>query len=163
MWKLEETSNEWKKSNLTDIQARLSGWQLESFQELHDQQWARAAVSGHSLNTYAPVPRATVPSPQFLSGLWGHTISSVHVRNCGGSRNCGAGGHLPQPQSPEPERRIDLCHSQGCWFASQVAFMLEQMTETHSGTTMAIPFTGRPVASPHKERAKTKAEEALDF
>ena len=34
MWKLEETSDEWKKSNLTDIQARLGGWQLESFKSL---------------------------------------------------------------------------------------------------------------------------------
>ena len=33
MWKLEETPDEWKKSNLTDIQARLGGWQLESFKE----------------------------------------------------------------------------------------------------------------------------------
>ena len=28
---IKKTSDEWKKSNLTDIQARLSGWQLESF------------------------------------------------------------------------------------------------------------------------------------
>ena len=33
MWKLQETSEEWKKSNLTDIQARLGGWQLESFKD----------------------------------------------------------------------------------------------------------------------------------
>ena len=33
MWKLQETSDEWKRSNLTDIQARLVGWQLESFKE----------------------------------------------------------------------------------------------------------------------------------
>ena len=33
MWKLEETSEEWKKSNLIDIQARLYGWQLESFKD----------------------------------------------------------------------------------------------------------------------------------
>ena len=36
MWKLEETSDEWKKINLTDIQARLSGWQLESFKESYN-------------------------------------------------------------------------------------------------------------------------------
>ena len=36
MWKLQETSDEWKKSNLTDIQARLSGWQLESFKESYN-------------------------------------------------------------------------------------------------------------------------------
>ena len=33
MWKLEEISDEWKKSNLIDIQARLDGWQLESFKD----------------------------------------------------------------------------------------------------------------------------------
>ena len=33
MWKLQETSDEWKKSNLIDTQARLSGWQLESFKD----------------------------------------------------------------------------------------------------------------------------------
>ena len=31
MWKLEETSDGWKKSNLIGIQSRLDGWQLESF------------------------------------------------------------------------------------------------------------------------------------
>jgi hypothetical protein len=36
MWKLEETSDEWKKSNLTDIQGRLGGWQLESFKESYN-------------------------------------------------------------------------------------------------------------------------------
>ena len=33
MWKLEETPDEWKKCNLTDIQSRLHGWQLESFKD----------------------------------------------------------------------------------------------------------------------------------
>ena len=33
MWKLEETSEEWKKSNLITIQSRLEGWQLESFKD----------------------------------------------------------------------------------------------------------------------------------
>ena len=33
MWKLEETSDESKKSNLTDTQARLGGWRLESFKD----------------------------------------------------------------------------------------------------------------------------------
>ena len=33
MWKLEETSNQWKNDNLTNIQKRLTGWQLESFKE----------------------------------------------------------------------------------------------------------------------------------
>ena len=32
-WKLEETSDEWKKSNLINIQARLGGWQLDSFKD----------------------------------------------------------------------------------------------------------------------------------
>jgi predicted Fe-S protein YdhL (DUF1289 family) len=32
-WKLEETTNEWKKQNLAKIQKRLNGWQLESFKE----------------------------------------------------------------------------------------------------------------------------------
>ena len=36
MWKLEETSDEWKESNLIDIQARLEGWQLESFKESYN-------------------------------------------------------------------------------------------------------------------------------
>jgi len=31
--KMQETTEEWKKSNLTIIQTRLSGWQLESFKE----------------------------------------------------------------------------------------------------------------------------------
>ena len=30
-WKIETTTNEWKKKNLTEIQRRLTGWQLESF------------------------------------------------------------------------------------------------------------------------------------
>ena len=33
IWKDEETSNEWKKNNLSEIQTRLNGWQLESFKE----------------------------------------------------------------------------------------------------------------------------------
>ena len=36
MWKKQETTEEWKKSNLTIIQTRLSGWQLESFKESYD-------------------------------------------------------------------------------------------------------------------------------
>jgi len=31
LWKLENSSNQWKNDNLTDIQKRLTGWQLESF------------------------------------------------------------------------------------------------------------------------------------
>ena len=30
-WKLEGTTDEWKKNNLEDIKKRLSGWQLQSF------------------------------------------------------------------------------------------------------------------------------------
>ena len=32
-WKLEETSDEWKKTNIETIKKRLNGWQLESFEE----------------------------------------------------------------------------------------------------------------------------------
>tara|TARA_B100001063_G_C16382868_1_gene366268 strand:+ start:168 stop:419 length:252 start_codon:yes stop_codon:yes gene_type:complete len=32
-WKLDETTDEWKKQNIIDIKNRLSGWQLESFNE----------------------------------------------------------------------------------------------------------------------------------
>ena len=30
-WKSEETTTDWKRQNLKDIENRLSGWQLESF------------------------------------------------------------------------------------------------------------------------------------
>lgn len=33
IWKLENTSDEWKKKNITEIKNRLNGWQLESFEE----------------------------------------------------------------------------------------------------------------------------------
>tara|TARA_B100000780_G_scaffold192919_1_gene135926 strand:- start:882 stop:1133 length:252 start_codon:yes stop_codon:yes gene_type:complete len=33
LWKLEKTSDQWKTDNLTNIQKRLSGWQLESFKD----------------------------------------------------------------------------------------------------------------------------------
>ncbi|MDC6469910.1 DUF1289 domain-containing protein [Candidatus Pelagibacter sp. Uisw_099_02] len=33
LWKLEDTSDQWKSENLTNIQERLSGWQLESFKD----------------------------------------------------------------------------------------------------------------------------------
>jgi len=36
IWKIEETSDEWKKKNLTIIQKRLNGWQLESFKESYN-------------------------------------------------------------------------------------------------------------------------------
>ena len=33
LWKLDETPNHWKIDNLTNIQKRLAGWQLESFKD----------------------------------------------------------------------------------------------------------------------------------
>jgi len=36
IWKNENTSDEWKKINLKDIQKRMNGWQLESFKESYD-------------------------------------------------------------------------------------------------------------------------------
>ena len=36
MWKIEKTSDEWKKENLKIIQKRLNGWQLESFKESYN-------------------------------------------------------------------------------------------------------------------------------
>ena len=36
IWKNEDTSNEWKETNLKDIQERMSGWQLESFKESYN-------------------------------------------------------------------------------------------------------------------------------
>ena len=32
-WKIETTTDKWKKKNLTEIQKRLNGWQLESFKD----------------------------------------------------------------------------------------------------------------------------------
>ena len=36
LWKLEDTSNQWKNDNLISIQKRLSGWQLESFKDSYE-------------------------------------------------------------------------------------------------------------------------------
>ena len=36
MWKLEDTSDECKKQNIIEIQKRLKGWQLESFNESYE-------------------------------------------------------------------------------------------------------------------------------
>ena len=36
MWKQPETSDEWKENNLREIKERLSGWQLESFNEYYE-------------------------------------------------------------------------------------------------------------------------------
>ena len=33
IWKENNTSDEWKKNNIKNIKKRLSGWQLESFEE----------------------------------------------------------------------------------------------------------------------------------
>ena len=33
LWKLEDTADQWKTDNLTNIQKRLTGWQLESFKD----------------------------------------------------------------------------------------------------------------------------------
>tara|TARA_B100000287_G_C20037541_1_gene545032 strand:+ start:144 stop:392 length:249 start_codon:yes stop_codon:yes gene_type:complete len=33
MWKDEKTTDDWKKSNLLELEKRLNGWQLESFKE----------------------------------------------------------------------------------------------------------------------------------
>jgi len=33
IWKQENTTDEWKKENLESIRNRLTGWQLESFEE----------------------------------------------------------------------------------------------------------------------------------
>ena len=33
IWKSKETTNDWKKQNLMNIEKRLTGWQLESFKE----------------------------------------------------------------------------------------------------------------------------------
>jgi predicted Fe-S protein YdhL (DUF1289 family) len=35
-WKLESTTDGWKKKNITEIKNRLNGWQLESFEESYD-------------------------------------------------------------------------------------------------------------------------------
>ena len=32
-WKNSQTTNEWKKNNLKDLEKRLNGWQLNSFKE----------------------------------------------------------------------------------------------------------------------------------
>ena len=36
IWKDENTSNEWKQNNLESIRKRLSGWQLDSFNESYE-------------------------------------------------------------------------------------------------------------------------------
>ncbi len=36
IWKNEDTSNEWKLTQITEIKSRLSGWQLSSFEESYN-------------------------------------------------------------------------------------------------------------------------------
>ncbi len=36
LWKNENTSDEWKKNNIKEIQARKTGWKLESFKESYE-------------------------------------------------------------------------------------------------------------------------------
>ena len=36
IWKDENTSDDWKKTNIEDIQKRMKGWQLESFKESYN-------------------------------------------------------------------------------------------------------------------------------
>ena len=33
VWKAEDTTDEWKKDNIINLQKRLTGWQLESFKD----------------------------------------------------------------------------------------------------------------------------------
>ena len=33
LWKLEDTSDQWKNDNLINIQKRLAGWQLKNFKD----------------------------------------------------------------------------------------------------------------------------------
>ena len=35
-WKDQNTSDEWKKQNLIDIEKRMTGWQLDSFKESYN-------------------------------------------------------------------------------------------------------------------------------
>ena len=36
IWKVEKTTEEWKKNNLNEITKRMSGWQLDSFKESYE-------------------------------------------------------------------------------------------------------------------------------
>ena len=36
LWKDENTTNEWKTNNISELKNRLSGWQLSSFEESYD-------------------------------------------------------------------------------------------------------------------------------
>ena len=36
IWKLDDTTDDWKKKNIKEIKDRLNGWQLESFEESYE-------------------------------------------------------------------------------------------------------------------------------
>ena len=36
IWKEEKTTDDWKKTNIDEIQKRMKGWQLESFKESYE-------------------------------------------------------------------------------------------------------------------------------
>ena len=36
IWKLDDTTDDWKKQNINEIKDRLNGWQLESFEESYE-------------------------------------------------------------------------------------------------------------------------------
>ena len=36
IWKAEDTTDEWKDNNIKEIRSRLTGWQLESFNESYE-------------------------------------------------------------------------------------------------------------------------------
>ncbi len=36
IWKDDETSNNWKEENITELLGRMSGWQLDAFQESYN-------------------------------------------------------------------------------------------------------------------------------
>ena len=36
IWKLENTTDDWKSNNIEEIKKRLSGWQLDSFNESYE-------------------------------------------------------------------------------------------------------------------------------
>ena len=36
IWKIENTTDEWKKKNIIEIKSRLNGWQLKSFEESYE-------------------------------------------------------------------------------------------------------------------------------
>ena len=51
LWKLEETTDDWKKENLNEIEKRLTGWQLESFKESYSYK-VKNGISHRVLNSF---------------------------------------------------------------------------------------------------------------